>query len=134
MTSKNARRYVGPFLLGFALLVVSGCGTEHLFERGTRNPMGPTNDGPPSFAQDVLPALSSCISCHGSGTGNWVYDGGADAYNQVLEQVDSESPAASGVLVKGSGGDSHGGGSHFSVGSANYNAILAWIEDGAGDN
>ena len=119
-------------------VVVSGCGTENPFSRGpeteddaTNNPVAGENV---SFSSDVVPALNSCVSCHRSGAGGWTYDGGAGAYASVLEVVDRNDPAGSLLLVKATGGGGHGGGTLFSSSSNQYDAILRWIEQGAGDN
>ncbi len=117
------------------MVLSSGCGSEHLFDRGELSPLTPVSDGgPPSFSRDVVPALATCISCHGGGAGGWVYDGGPDAWTQTLTRVDQDDPASSLLLEKGSGAVSHAGGVYFAAGSVAYDAILAWIVDGAKDN
>ena len=119
-------------------LALVGCGTENPFDRGEDFDDG-TVEAPGaaesvSFATDVKPALSKCSSCHAGGTGGWTYDGGANAFGQVLSVVDLDDPENSTLLVKGSGGNGHGGGKVFSVSSEDYKALLAWIEDGGLDS
>lgn len=125
-----------PLVLFLAMISLGswGCGTDHLFDRGILGPVTPPLVGDVSFAQDVVPALSTCISCHGGGAGGWTYDGGGNAHDQVMEIVDLASPSASLLLTKPSGVLSHAGGTHYAVGSEAYNQILAWIEAGAADN
>ncbi|MCA9706047.1 MAG: hypothetical protein KDK70_09390 [Myxococcales bacterium] len=91
----------------------------------------------PSFELDVLPLLrAGCERCHAS-------DGAAsntellldlddpeDLYAEVLGFVDLEAPAQSRLLVKGAG-QGHTGGAIYDEHSAEYAAILDWIEQGA---
>ncbi|NNE68993.1 MAG: hypothetical protein HKN29_01375 [Rhodothermales bacterium] len=124
-------------LLGLLMAVTMlGCGTENPFDRGPDYDTG-TNEsvvGDITFSASVIPALSGCTGCHSNGTGGWTYDGGADAFAQVMSEVDLGSPESSALLVKGSGGDGHGGGTVIATSSSAYADILAWIEAGALDN
>lgn len=120
-----------------ALFVVVGCGTDHPFDRGSDLPGGGnTNEqiGPVSFANDVMPAIQVCASCHSGGAGGWVYTGGVGSYDAVAEVINTSSPDESLLLVKAIGGDGHGGGAFFSANSSEYQTILAWISSGAEDN
>lgn len=121
-------------LAAVLLLVSPGCGTDHAFDRGIRNPAAPGLPAGVSFSANVKPALTVCVSCHGGGAGGWTYDGGGNAYQQVTEVIDIDNPASSLLLTKPSGAVSHGGGTHYPVGSETYNNILTWIEEGALDN
>ncbi|MDZ4700725.1 MAG: hypothetical protein SH809_13530 [Rhodothermales bacterium] len=120
-----------------AALFLAGCGTENPFSRGFETNDG-GNGGPitgdVSFAANVVPALRGCPACHSSGAGGWTYAGGGGAYGAVASVVDTGSPANSLLLVKGSGGAGHGGGTVLSASSSGYATILAWIEQGARDN
>lgn len=117
-------------------LAWAGCGTEHPFDRGAPfgDPAGPAPGEAVSFQAHVKPALQACTSCHAAGAGGWTYDGGANAYNQVISQIDTQSPGDSPLLINATGGSGHGGGTIFSASSADYQALLAWIEEGAMDN
>lgn len=128
-----------PLLLSALLAtVLIGCGTDNPFERGPDFDDGSIDMPAPgeqfSFAADVKPILNACVGCHASGTGGWTYDGGADAYSQTQEVVNTNDPENSPLLVKGSGGDGHGGGTLFTGSSAEYTTLLQWIQDGAPDN
>lgn len=117
------------------IFALSACGTENPFDRGPReadfeDSFGPVT-GDISFAQHVVPALNTCRSCHAGGAGGWTYTGGHD---QVVSVVNTGNPADSELLIKGTGGDGHGGGSVFSASSNQYQAILAWIQQGALNN
>ena len=128
------------FLLFTALpsLLLLGCGTDNPFERGPDYDDGtvemPLPGGQFSFATDVQPILTACVGCHTTGTGGWTYDAGADAYAQVQGIVDADDPENSPLLIKGSGGDGHGGGTLFTGSSTDYMILLQWIQDGAPDN
>ncbi len=133
-------RHLRSFL--FLLLLTAplvGCGTENPFRRGPEvltddDTVIPPAAGTVSFSDDIEPLLSSCISCHRGGTGGWTYTGSNNAYAEVIAIVSSQDPENSLLLVKGSGGSGHGGGTLFGRNSAQYQTILLWIEDGAPDN
>ncbi|WP_456426325.1 hypothetical protein [Rhodocaloribacter sp.] len=126
------------FMSAALSLVLLGCGTENPFDRGPDVDLGsepgPAPTGEVSFAANVMPVLSKCTACHAGGTGGWTYDGGAEAYAQALAIVDTDHPENSLMLRKGAGKDGHGGGVIFTVSSSEYQALLAWIQDGAPDN
>lgn len=128
-------RLIIPIL---SLFVVAGCGTDNPFDRGADLPnngnSGGSVIGPVSFANDVMPALQVCASCHSGGAGGWVYTGGVDSYDSVISVINRTSPDESELLVKAIGGDGHGGGSFFNAGSSEYQTIVAWIAAGAEDN
>ena len=117
-------------------LAASGCGTENPFDRG--EPFGDDPNLEPdaiaTFQANIKPILQPCTSCHAAGAGGWTYDGGLNAYNQVISQVNTGSPAESPLLVNATGGSGHGGGTIFSAVSPEYQALVSWIEDGAQDN
>ena len=121
-----------------SVFVLAGCGSEIPFERGPNidddlaTPPDQVTDI--SFSADVVPILQSCTGCHTSGTGGWTYSGGAGSHGQVLSVINTTSPANSLLLVKATGAGGHGGGSLFSASSDEYQAILAWIQEGAMNN
>jgi len=120
--------------LSMALL---GCGTDNPFDRGEDLPAGSNVNTPSatvSFAAEVKPALQACASCHSGGAGGWVYTGGVDSYTSVSSQIDLQNPSNSLILIKATGGNSHGGGALFPVSNAKYQAILNWIAQGAKNN
>lgn len=95
----------------------------------------PTPTEPPiSFTNEVKPLLVRCTVCHSSGTGGFTYDGGSNAYNQAMTQVNVNDPPNSLMLIKMSGGQGHGGGTIYPTSSEEYQTVLGWIEDGAPDN
>jgi len=128
-------RLIIPIL---SLFVLIGCGTDNPFDRGNDLPVtgdtGGENIGPVSFANDVMPVLQVCASCHSGGAGGWVYTGGVESHDAVVSVIDQSSPDESTLLVAATGGGGHGGGSFFNVGSSEYQTILAWIQSGAEDN
>lgn len=88
-------------------------------------------DDCPTFSADVRPALQRCSGCHAGGAGGWTYDGGPQAYAQVLTAVNTNQADQSSLLLKATNQRSHGGGALFAADSADYNAILTWIANGA---
>lgn len=129
-------RFSLVLLLAAASLVIAGCGTENPFSRGpeTIDEGGGPITGDIGFSAQVVPLLRGCTSCHSGGAGGWTYAGGATAHAAVIAVVNTGSPDESLLLVKGSGGAGHGGGTVFARGSSAYETIRAWIEQGALDN
>lgn len=101
----------------------------------------------PSYQRHVM-ALFGKLGCNG-GTCHGAVKGqggfrlsmfGADPagdYERITREfagrrVNLIEPAASLLLVKATGGVPHGGGRRVSVGSADYQVLLAWVADGAG--
>ncbi|MEM7263552.1 MAG: PKD domain-containing protein, partial [Planctomycetota bacterium] len=70
------------------------------------------------FSRHVSP-LIGCSGCHGTWT-----------YSQVVSLVDQDDAENSRFLLKATNSIGHSGGQQFTVGSATYNTILEWIEDG----
>lgn len=94
-------------------------------------------DGEYRYAADVHPLLDAgCERCHAPGnsaenTGFLILTDDVDSsYASALEFVNLDSPAASRLLSK-TAGDAHGGGVIFDDRSAEYDLLLAWIEQGA---
>lgn len=87
-----------------------------------------------SFAADIHGLLvKRCGECHSSGAPRGLFltsDASVD-YPVVLKLVKKATPAASKLLLKGTAEDQHGGGAVLSAGSADYEAILGWIAEGA---
>ena len=130
--------FLSALLLVAVCAPLAGCGTENPFQRGPEVLVDDDTAIPPaagevSFSDDVAPLLSSCISCHRGGTGGWTYTGD-NAYAETIAIVDIQDAENSLVLVKGAGGQSHGGGTLFGQNSSQYQTILLWIEAGAPDN
>ncbi len=95
-------------------------------------------DVPPpaaSFATTVHPILTStCTSagCHASGAGGYSITGDVDAdYLATLDRVVPGDPDGSKLLKKTSGVSSHSGGPLLTPGTPEYDAVAAWIRDGA---
>ncbi|MGM0575387.1 MAG: hypothetical protein ACQEXJ_06625 [Myxococcota bacterium] len=75
-----------------------------------------------SFAETIAPIIDSeCGACHSFG------------YDDALDLIDADDPAASDLLQKGAGETSHGGGAIFEVDGEDWNAIVEWIEAGAAE-
>ncbi|MES1207660.1 MAG: hypothetical protein ABUS79_17115 [Pseudomonadota bacterium] len=95
----------------------------------------PADAGALSFATDVYPLLAICMNCHVPGgaasSSSLIFTGqsGTD-YDAVMKFVQTASPASSRLLSKVSG-NGHGGGTIYAVGTTQYEAILAWIQQGA---
>lgn len=119
------------------LVLFAACGTEHPFDRGDDLPAGnevTTPSAPLSFSADIKPVLQACASCHSGGAGGWVYAGGVESYDAVIDEIDINNPEDSVLLIKATGGDGHGGGALFAANSSSYQAIVNWIEQGAQNN
>lgn len=130
---------IRTFTIAAALVVfgLTGCGTDHPFDRGPdieNDVVDPGQTSGISFSSSIQPILKQCEGCHSGGTGGWTYDGGGDAHAQALSAVDLSDPEGSLLVVKAIGGGSHGGGAVISKSSDAYNALLAWIQEGAKDN
>ena len=99
---------------------------------------GATADGAAtlSFAAAVYPLLvPACEGCHSAGNeaGDtqllFVGEAAAD-HATVVMFVDTSAPASSRLLTKATG-NGHQGGAVYAAGSAEYNTILQWIQQGA---
>jgi adhesin/invasin len=96
-----------------------------------------------SWANDIYPTLgvapNFCSRCHtAAGPGRMILTGNAASdYTTTVKNatapllVDTSNPANSYMLQKATGLVAHGGGQRFAVGSAQYNQILTWIQQGA---
>jgi hypothetical protein len=90
----------------------------------------------PSFGVDILPVLrAGCERCHtaagAASTTSFLLDVDDDtAYATTLDFVDLDNPPASRLLAK-TAGQGHTGGVIYDDRSAEYDAILRWIEHGA---
>jgi hypothetical protein len=99
---------------------------------------GATTDGaaPLSFATAVYPQLvPTCEACHSAGneagdTQLLFVGSAADDHATVIMFVDTSAPASSRLLAKATG-NGHQGGAVYAAGSAEYNTILQWIQQGA---
>lgn len=92
-----------------------------------------------TFVDDIHPLLiTACSTCHSpagiaSGT-DFVLTGDPVAdLPETIDFVDTADPAASPLLMKGAGLDSHAGGPAIAADSPEYDLILAWIAAGAVD-
>ncbi len=84
---------------------------------------------------DIKPALMACVGCHSTmATGYTLSTGLGDDnadYTATLGQVDLATADQSSLLTKASGSVGHGGGSPWAIGSADYDLVLTWIQQGA---
>jgi len=104
---------------------------------GTTADGATTGDGATvAFATTVYPLLvPTCQTCHSAGNeaGDtqllFVGDAAAD-HAAVVMFVDTSAPTSSRLLSKASG-NGHQGGAVYAAGSAEYNTILQWIQQGA---
>jgi hypothetical protein len=81
---------------------------------------------------DYLVANCTAAGCHGSGAGGYAITGDVEAdYAAALREVTPGDAAASKLVKKASGVTSHTGGPILSEGTAEYDLIVAWINDGA---
>lgn len=126
--------------LALALLGLTGCAD---FVRGETWPQDDAVAsetgvaGELGYAADIHPLLDAgCARCHapGSSADNTAYlvhsDDVMASYATALEFVDLDNPGDSRLLSK-TAGSGHGGGTIFDDRSAEYELILAWIEQGA---
>jgi hypothetical protein len=96
---------------------------------------GGDRKGTLSFATDVYPLLSVCLTCHVPGgmasNTSLILSGSATAdYAIVMQFVDTTAPGSSRLLSKLSG-NGHGGGTIYASGTPEYETILSWIQQGA---
>src|SRR6266516_3330922 len=99
-----------------------------------------------SFTNDIVPIFtkSGCANsnCHGSIRGQNGFKLSLFGYEPELDyeaivkaqdgrRIDRADPAKSLILLKPTFSVSHGGGERFKTGSLEYNAILAWVREGA---
>lgn len=149
MTSDQ--RYIWRGLVAGALACAMALAACADFSRGEPSPApdagarpdggggdGATADGaaPVSFATAVYPLLvPTCEGCHSAGNeaGDtqllFVGEAAAD-HATVVMFVDTSAPASSRLLSKATG-NGHQGGAVYAAGSAEYNTILQWIQQGA---
>ena len=98
---------------------------------------GTAGDGVYGYAANVHELMDTgCERCHapGNSAGNTNFlihsDDVEASYASPLEFVDVEAPASSRLLGKMAGAG-HGGGAVYDDRSAEYELVLAWIEQGA---
>src|SRR5258708_3809415 len=99
-----------------------------------------------SFVKDIVAIFtkSGCANsnCHGSIRGQNGFKLSLFGYEPELDyeaivkaqdgrRIDRADPAKSLILLKPTFSVSHGGGERFKTGSLEYNAILAWVREGA---
>ena len=104
---------------------------------------------PVSFRLDVMPVFfrAGCNSggCHGAALGKdgfhlslFGYDPAGDYYRltqqMVGRRIDLAAPEQSLLVLKATGAVPHSGGRRFKTDSANYDALLRWIQSGAPDD
>jgi len=91
---------------------------------------------PGDYETELYPIMQlSCDSCHSSsgsaGSTGLVFTGSAaDDYAQIAALIDTDSPASSILITKGTG-SGHGGGGIWSSGDTEVEALLCWISAGA---
>ncbi len=117
--------------------IAAGASTSTLTPVPTPTPTPtPTSTPTISFANDVMPILTtSCKSCHGS-SGNFSVTTASATYTNIQSfgGINTGTPTSSSLLLKGSGQVSHGGGSRISATSTGYATIRDWITAGASNN
>ncbi|MEZ5364447.1 MAG: DUF1549 and DUF1553 domain-containing protein [Bryobacterales bacterium] len=119
---------------------------------------GSNEHKPFSFARDIVGIFTrrGCnnAGCHGGVKGQagfklsnngvhphddykWIVEGGVfqvltdEPKGEAVPRINVEQPEASLLLQKATFEVAHGGGPRFEKGSDDYNAILAWVKDGA---
>lgn len=88
----------------------------------------------PQFAPVQAVLARACVSCHASQVASFPLGADAAANRaQLLGRIRPGEPVGQNwVLLKASGGVSHGGGLALSTVSEDYLTLSAWIEDRAG--
>jgi len=89
---------------------------------------------PLTFAAVHEVLLDNCTDagCHSSGAGGFTLSGDADSdYQAVLAEVVPGDALASKLLKKATNTSSHSGGPILQAGTADYQLIADWIDDGA---
>ena len=132
-----------PWMVAAAAVLglgLAACGGDDDNNSGGNNNQAPSACTPPAtatvkFSTDVHPILTAnCGTCHGD-NGTLPKFGSATvatSYAAVQPEVNTASPAQSALLVKGNGGNSHGGGDELS--DADTAKIQAWITECAQNN
>jgi mono/diheme cytochrome c family protein len=127
---------LAPILLGAALGCADFSRGGPAIDAGETADVAARGDGAAlSFAADVYPLLSPCMSCHVPGgaasSTSLIFTGSAATdYATVLAFVNTSTPASSRLLAKMSG-NGHGGGTIYAGGTPQYETILTWIQQGA---
>jgi len=94
--------------------------------------VGPALSFAAGGVHDLLVATCTAGGCHGSGAGGYTVSGDVDAdYAQALSKVVPGDALASKLIKKVSNTSSHGGGPILESGSAGYELLVEWINDGA---
>lgn len=132
MRSERSRALAWALLLGGCADFTRGADWE-IDEQGTDGGV----EGEVGYERDIHPLLDAgCERCHGPGnnaedTNYSVISTNVEAsYMSALGFIDLDSPSDSRLLSK-SAGNGHAGGAIFAEGSAEYDLILRWIEQGA---
>lgn len=121
-----------------SLVTISSCGDP--FGRGETAETPDLTTTEISFSSQILPALKSkCSACHSpsgaAGGTSFVLTGDSAAdHAAVATLVNTDSPADSKLLQKGTARESHGGGGVFTESSSEYQTIKAWVTQGAPNN
>src|SRR5438067_1263025 len=120
-----------------ALLFQTACATGALAK---------AQDAAPSFRNDVMAVIAqagcNAGACHGNKSGKGGFKLSLRGQDPDLDyailtrdlfarRVNPLEPARSLILLKATGQIPHEGGTRFSIGSANYQILLKWIEAGA---
>jgi hypothetical protein len=129
------------------VLFVSAVTSAVRADTPTTKPAAPS--GPVSFRLDVMPVFMAvgcnAGSCHGSARGQdgfrlslFGFDPAGD-YQRITREIPNRrinlaQPAESLLLQKAIGAVPHTGGKRFEQGSANYQVLRRWIEQGAKDD
>lgn len=127
---------LAPILLGAVLGCADFSRGAPALDAGETADAAVKSDGAAlSFATDVYPLLTPCMNCHVPGgaasSTSLIFMGNAAAdYTTVLAFVNTSAPASSRMLAKASG-NGHGGGTIYAAGTAQYETILTWIQQGA---
>jgi Protein of unknown function (DUF1553)/Protein of unknown function (DUF1549) len=138
--------YVRPLAAGVVTIKATLPGASDAPPAEAKVTIAPRSPRPWDFGEDIVPVLTrlgcNTGSCHGRLEGQngfhlslFGYDPAGDfqavARDGGQRRISRLSPEESLMLVKASGRAPHGGGRRMTIGSPEYQTLLAWIRDGA---
>lgn len=136
-TSLLVTKATGTAHVGGTVIPLGGADHNDLvawIQQGARYEQAQAPAGP-TYVTEVRNILADCASCHTPNhQSNFDLSTNRslnmDDYNEVLTFINTTTPEASRLLTKATGAANHGGGLRFGAGSASYQTLVQWIQQG----